>query len=142
MTPLEFAEALKNELATLSSLPTPATAQLGNIVIPCAGTYVSVASTSQANILDVHCEQSVELADVQVAVAFDCAVTFDDDGVTDQSALSRASKQMDDAGVALTSWAVSHVKDGQWGNAQFNGTSFAIDGGLAVVTIGLTLPVP
>ena len=92
MTPLRFAQALAADLSTLP-VPTPIHAQLGDVVVPCAGTYVSILNQTEVD-LGNNCDK-IQMAEVVVVAARDCANVSYDDGTTNWDAQNAVSAQMD-----------------------------------------------
>ena len=155
MTPLQFAQSLAGQLAGVSPFSSPFTlpfggtshlllpqgihAQLGNVVIDCAGTWVTIINTNERDLSGCG---TVEMADVNVVAALDCAFVAHEDGTTNWPAMDAVMGQLDVVTAELAEWARGLVEADRWAGAAFNGTAWTLEGGLAIVTIGMTLPVP
>lgn len=140
MTPLGFAQTLVDDLATLP-LPPEFHAQLGDLVIPCAGTYLSVMNLTESPIAADPVCGTVQMADITVVAAYDCANVSNDDGTTNWAAQDTVSAQMDLAGDVLWEWAAKQRADA-WVPTSAPSITYAIGGGVAMTTMGVQLPVP
>ena len=143
MTPLEFAKVLAKELDALL-LPDPVHAQLGDIVVDCQGTTISVMNVSEQNasitsaggICDV-----VEMADIIAIAARECADVSNDDGTTDHDAMDAVSATMDADGTILLDWADQKLAEAFFRLGRPT-LIFTIQGAIAFVTLSVTLPIP
>lgn len=141
MTPLEFAQALAADLEASysSNLPAPYTAQLGDLVIDCPGTFVTLLSLTEQD-LGNNCG-AVPMADVVVAAARDCAHVANEDGTTDHAKMAEVSQAMDHDAEILQEWG-----DKQWIDSWFRlgrpSITFIVQGGLSTVTMNVSLPIP
>lgn len=143
MSPLEFAEALVVDLrAQYPSAPPPDLAQLGDLVVDCQGTFVTILSTSEQDIAGTasNCDP-VEMCDVVAAIARDCANVAREDGTTDHVLMTQVSEQMDLDAVALRDWA-DKLYAASWFRLGHPTLTFIIQGGIATVTMNVTLPLP
>ena len=71
MTPLTFAQDLAADLATRGA-PQPAHGQLGEVVLDCAGTIVSILTQSEYD-LGNNCG-AIDLVDVVASITRDCSL--------------------------------------------------------------------
>lgn len=141
MTPLAFTQTLVAELvAGYPLLPAPpAHAQLGDLVVDCAGVYATVLNLTEFS-LGANCGY-ITLADITVIAARDCANVANDDGTTNWATQDGVSAAMDLDSQAL--WEQAE----KWRADAFAPTpaptiSFLITGGVAMTTLGVQLPVP
>lgn len=147
MSALDLAVALATDLATVATLPAPFHAQLGDLVVDCAGTYVTVTNLTEVDPfggLAVGTCEPIPMGTAVVVCARDCSfVANEKDGTTDwakQDAVSLASD-----GDALVLWE----HDDKWrADAWYlapgaaSTLTFTNTGGLAMVTLTTQLPVP
>lgn len=140
MTPYEFAQALAAD-SRLAALPHPVLPQLGDVVVDCEGTWVSVTSVNSETVAGSAACGIIEMADVTLVSAFECSITADDDGLTDPTKLAEVSAKMDVIGTALRDFAEEIVAAG-FVEGNVNGTQYVNTGGLGIVTVTLTTPVP
>jgi len=148
VTPLQFAQALAADLATLP-LPAPAHGQLGEIVVPCAGTYVSVVTTSRVDPTTGaslggfgNCDR-IEMAVVSVVAARDCADVANQDGSTNWVQQDVVSTSMDVDGQILWDWSDKMLADAWYTQPGVPTTvTYQILGALQMVVLGVQLPVP
>lgn len=145
MSPLEFAQALVDDLKArygqppTPQLPEPYLAQLGDLVIDCPGTFVTILSKSEQD-LGGNCG-SVATADVVAAIARDCAHVANEDGTTDHAAMTAVSAGMDHDAEILQEWGDKLYAE-SWFRLGRPTITFVVQGGLAVVTMNVTLPIP
>lgn len=142
MTPLQFAQSLAADLATLP-LPPEFHGQLGEIQVPCAGTYVSVLNTSEVDPTSGgtgHCDK-IQMGDVSVVVARECAVTMNQDGTTNWVEQDKVSQSMDVDGQVLRDWA-DKIRAGAWYVQGIVTVTYTISGLLQMVIVGFTTPIP
>jgi hypothetical protein len=138
VSPLHFARDIALDLAN-HGLPEPIHAQVGDIIVPCAGTYVSVLNTILVD-LGNNCD-AIEMAEVAVIAARDCANTANDDGTTNWAAQDAVSAAMDHDADVLWEWAM--VARGE--AVLRTGTpaiTFSIQGAIAMTMMTVTLPIP
>ena len=145
MSPFEFAQALIEDLKARygqppdPQLPEPYLAQLGDLVIDCAGTFVTILSKSEQD-LGGNCG-SVAMADVVAAISRDCANVALDDGTTDHDAMNTVSAGMDHDAEILQEWGDKLYAE-SWFRLTRPVITFIVQGGLATVTMNVTLPIP
>lgn len=141
MTPLEFARQLVKELDELA-VPDPLHAQLGDVIVDCEGTIVSITNKTE-QVLTEGAPQCgvIELADIVVVAARECSNVANDDGTTDWAKMDAVSASLDHDGAILEDWA-----DGKMAEAFFRlgrpVITYTIQGGIAFVTLTMTLPIP
>lgn len=141
MTPLEFAEQLAKELDALS-LPDPVYAQLGDIIVDCQGTTVSVMNLAEQDLVPGAPDCGVvEFADIIVIAARECANVANEDGTTNHEAMASVSATMDADGAILLDWADIKMQEALMTLGRPTLT-YSIQGGIAFVTLSITLPVP
>lgn len=120
-------------------LPQPTTAQVGEIVIPCAGTYVTILNQTEID-QGRNCD-AIPVGDTVITAAFDCANVANDDGSTNWEAQDVVSAQLDLAGDYLWSYVAELRADVVYrGNPPL--LSYLQLGGLAMATITAQLPIP
>jgi hypothetical protein len=138
VTPLGFVHALVDDLSTLL-LPEPVHGQLGEIIVPCAGTYVSILNQTEVE-LGANCD-TVLLADVAVVAARDCANVSNDDGTTNWDAQDAVSLLLDRDGTVLWEWAEKQRADA-WYRQGTPTITYMTLGAIAMTTLGVLLPIP
>jgi len=141
MTPLGFVQDLVADLARSYPMPTPTHAQLGDVVVDCAGLFATVLNLSEYAIAATANCGFVTLADISVTASRDCANVANEDGTTNWARQDAVSAQMDADADALWEWAEKQRV------AAFTPTTppsitFLITGGVATTTLGVQLPVP
>ena len=154
MTPLEFAQALADDLKSLTppyvspgpippgSLPLPVYAQLGDIIVDCEGTTVSIMNKTEQEMVAGGSECGIiEMADIIVIAARECADVANDDGTTDHDAMATVAAGMDADGVVLEDWADKLMAESWWRLGRPTIT-YTIQGAIAFVTLAITLPIP
>jgi hypothetical protein len=145
VTPYEFAQDIRDDLQPpiWTNLPQPVLPQVGDIIVDCEGTWVSVINVDEQDVFELGpgCEQMVEMADIQIIAAIECSMTGDDDGLTDPVLLADVSTRLDAVGVTLTKFARDLVKSGV-AEDTFNGIQYQNTGNLGIVTVTLSAPVP
>jgi hypothetical protein len=138
VTPLEYTRWIAKRLEA-SSLPREVNAQVGEIIIPCPGTYVTLLGQTEID-MGRHCD-AIPVGDIVITAAFDCAFTANDDGTTNWDQQDLVSAQLDLAGDYLWRW----VEDAR-ADVVYRGTSPVLSflqlGGLAMATISAQLPIP
>lgn len=142
MTPLQFADQLRDDLTTIA-VPQPVYAQLGDIVVDCAATTVSVMSVTEQEVtggLGGQCDV-VEIGEVLVIAARECADVANDDGTTDHVAMDAVSAAMDADGALLLEWADKQMSE-SWFRLGRPALSYTITGAIAFVTLAVSLPIP
>lgn len=140
MTPIEFANTLAADLATLP-LPQPVYAQMGDIIVDCAGTTVSVMITTEQEMVAGGMCDVIEMADLIVIAARECADVSNDDGTTDHVAMDAVSAAMSADSVVLKDWADKMMALSWWRLGRPSIT-YMIQGGIAFATLSVTLPIP
>jgi hypothetical protein len=142
MTPLSFAQNCIADLArTYPLLPAPPShAQMGDLVVDCAGLYATVLNRTQYEIGGPRCG-FITLADITVVAARDCANVSKDDGTTDWAAQDAVSAQMDLDGDMLWEWAEKQQADA-FAPVTPPSITWMITGGVALTTLMVQLPVP
>lgn len=142
MTPLAFAEDLVDDLTfQYPLLPAPpAHAQLGDLVIDCAGVYATVLTLSDFEIGGRNCG-TITLADLTIVAARDCANVSNDDGTTNWVVQDQVSAQMDLDSQAMWEWAQKQRVD-SFAPTTPPSITFLITGAVAMTTLGVQLPVP
>lgn len=138
MTPLEFTRDLAADLTTRGA-PPESHAQLGEIIVPCAGTYVSIVNQVQVD-LGNNCAP-IELVDVVAVLARDCANVSNDDGTTNWTAQDQVSAGLDADGAMLWDWG-EKLLAAAWYRTGTPTLTYTILGGIAMVTLGIQLPLP
>jgi hypothetical protein len=148
VTPLAFAEKVAEDL---SALPLPAAfhGQLGDIVVPCAGTYVTVTGLVDIDptgagigALSTGNCGTITMADLQIIAARDCANVALDDGATNWTVMDGVSASLDADGDTLWNWADSE-RDLAWYKTPGGPSiSYVIEGALSRVTLTVQLPLP
>lgn len=138
MTPLQFCRTIVAELATLST-PEPRHALMGDVVVPCAGTYVAGLTQNEVDMGD-NCAP-IDTLDVVVIIARDCANVALVDGTTNWEAQDAVSAQMDLDGQLLWDWAEKARADA-WYRTGVPTISYVILGAISMVTLSITLPIP
>ena len=143
MTPLAYAQDLVDELArTYPLLPAPPKhAQLGDLVIDCAGLYATVLTLTESEVGAKNCGY-ITLADITVVAARDCAHVSNDDGTTNWAAQDAVSAQMDLDGDMLWEWAEKQRASAFFAPPNPPSITYMITGGVALTTLGVQLPVP
>ena len=141
MTPLAYAQDLVADLVRLyPSLPAPPShAQLGDLVVDCAGVYATVLTVTEFD-LGGNCG-FITLADISVVAARDCANVSNDDGSTNWAVQDVVSAQMDADADVLWEWAEKQRADA-FAPTTPPSITFMITGGVALSTLGVQLPVP
>jgi hypothetical protein len=141
MTPLAYAQNLVADLVrSYPLLPAPpAHAQLGDLVVDCAGVYATVLTVTEYEIAP-NCG-SITMADITVVAARDCANVSNDDGTTNWAAQDTVSAQMDADADVLWEWAGKQRADA-FAPTNPPSITFMITGGVALTTLGVQLPVP
>ena len=140
MTPLGFAQYLVDDLAaSYSLLPRPGHAQLGDLVIDCAGTFITVLNLTEFD-LGANCDAAT-LADLSVIAAHECANVSNDDGTTNWVVQDSVSRQMDLDSQMLWEWGEKHRADAVVNSGVPPTITFSISGGVAstIPTIQLAL---
>lgn len=142
MTPLQFTQSLVDDLvAVYGFLPAPpAHAQLGDLVVDCAGVYATVLNLTEFPIGDFNCG-AVTLADITVVAARDCANVSNEDGTTNWVTQDRLSAQMDLDSDILWDWAEKQRADA-FAPTTPQTITFMITGGVAMTSLAVQLPVP
>lgn len=142
MTPLAFVESLVDEVvATYPLLPAPPQhAQLGDLVVDCAGVYGTILNLTEFVIGGPACGAAT-LADVTIIAARDCAHVANDDGTTNWDAQDAVSAQMDLDADMLWEWAEKQRADAFVPTTP-PAITFLIGGGVAMTTLLVQLPVP
>lgn len=143
MTPLAFTQTLVDDLvASYPLLPAPpAHAQLGDLVVDCAGVYATILNLTEFAIAgSQHCGY-VTLADLSVVAAHDCANVANEDGTTNWQQQDIVSAQMDVDGDMLWEWAEKQRAD-SYVLTTPPSITYIITGAVAMTTLGLQLPVP
>ena len=144
MTPLAFAQELVADLIrSYPLLPAPpAHAQIGDLVVDCAGVYATVLNLTEfpLNAGTQNCG-AVTLADISVVAAHDCANVSNDDGTTNWAAQDVISAAMSADADMLWEWAAKQRADAFVPTTPPSIT-FMITGGVAATTLGVQLPVP
>lgn len=157
MTPLEFAEALAVDLSTFAALlpmpipagplPAPFHAQLGDIVVDCPGTTVTIQTVTDVDPTGgggnrSHCD-TIEMANVIIIAARDCSFVANEDGTTDWDKQDLVSTQQDNDANALREHAEKWRADAWYLPIGVPVTlTFTNTGNLAWVQITLQLPIP
>jgi len=146
MTPLGYAVSLAADLAPLP-LPDDVHAQLGEVVIDCPGTYVTVLIVTEIDPSTGGPPQGncnvIQLATVSIAAARDCSfVANEEDGTTDWTKQNTVSAQMDVDASILWDQADKWRADAFYIAPTPVATNFTQTGGLAIVVMALQLPVP
>lgn len=143
MTPLAFAQDLVADLIrSYPLLPKPAHAQLGDLVVDCAGVYATILNLTEFA-LSAGTQNCgfVTLADLAVVVAHDCANVSNDNGTTNWEAQDPISAAMDADSMALWDWSEKQRADAFVPTTPPTIT-FMITGGVASTTLSVQLPVP
>lgn len=142
MTPLAFARDLVDNLvATYPLLPAPPQhAQLGDLVIDCAGVYATILNLTEFAVGGRNCGY-VTIADISVVATRDCANVSNEDGTTNWAAQDVVSAQMDLDADMLWEWAEKQRADA-FAPTTPPSITFMITGGVALTTLGVQLPVP
>ena len=142
MTPLAFTQSLIADLArSYPLLPAPPThAQMGDLVVDCAGLYATVLSRTQYEVGGPHCGFAT-LADITVVAARDCANVSHDDGTTNWPIQDVVSVQMDMDSEMLWEWAEKQQADA-FTPVTPPSITYMITGGVALTTLAVQLPVP
>lgn len=123
-------------IADNSPLPTPAYAQLGEAVVTCASTIVTLTSIDPVGAeYQPDCTPG-QIGNFAITIARDCGVVYDEtSGVDDPDLVVAASEDMDADGDLLWRWAATldlfYVKT--WT------VSFSLPGGLLISAMALTL---
>jgi len=140
MTPLEFVQKLAEELDALA-LPDPVHAQMGDVVVDCQGTTISVLNVTEQEVpFGGNCDV-IQFADIVVIAARECSDVSNDDGTTDWDAQDAVSAAMDADGQILLDWADDKMSDAFFRLGR-PALTFTIQGGIAFVTLTMNLPVP
>jgi hypothetical protein len=141
VTPLAFAQDLVDELARAHPLlpAPPAHAQLGDLVVDCAGLYATVLNLTEYS-LGNNCG-SILLADITFVAARDCAHVSNDDGTTNWVQQDVLSARMDADADAMWEW-VQKQRATAFAPTTPPAVTFMITGGVAMSTVGVQLPVP
>lgn len=145
MSALDLAVDVATDLAALP-LPEPVHAQLGDLVIDCAGTYVTVTTITEIDPTGGsgagNCDMIV-MGNVTVIVARDCSFVANDNGTTDWDKQNKVSVQLDADTAVLWDQTEKWRADAWYLAPGLPPTmTMAISGGLATVTLTLLLPVP
>jgi hypothetical protein len=138
MTPYEFAQDLRDDLDTLT-VPKQVLAQVGDIIIDCQGTWVTVANTTRQDLIpgSPHCGQ-IDMGDIQIAAAFECSLTSDETGITDPDKLAKVSQEQSNIADTLTTYIGQVIgRDGT-----FSGIQFQNNGNLGIVIATFSMPIP
>jgi len=150
MTPLGFAQALAVDLAppfpTGGPLPDPFHAQLGDIIIDCPGTTVTIQTTTNVDPTGGggtgNCDM-IEMASVIIIAARDCSFVANEDGTTDWSKQDTVSAQQDRDAEALREQCEKWRADAWYLPLGVPVTlTYANTGALAWVQMTLQLPIP
>ena len=141
VTPLAFAEELVTDLIRMyPSLPAPPThAQLGDLVVDCAGVYATVLNLTEYD-LGSNCG-SILLADITIIAARDCANVSNDDGTTDWAKQDVVSTNMDADSEAMWEWAQKQRADA-FSPTTPPSVTYMITGAVALTSLAVQLPVP
>lgn len=142
MTPYSFAQEMAEDLKALKLELGPVLPQLGDIVVDCAGIWVSVTNTSEQDLVDgaPHCG-AADMADVQIVGAFECSITSDDEGLTDPELLADVSARLDVVGERLREYTDLRMEN-TYPDSTFSGIQFQNTGGLGMVVVSFTTPIP
>jgi hypothetical protein len=138
MTPLGFTEELAADLATRGA-PQPAHGQLGEVVLACAGTIVSILTHTEID-LGGNCGV-IELVDVVATITRDCANVAYEDGTTNWAAQDRVSVLLDADATLLWEWG-EKLRAAAWYRGQPPALVYSQLGGVANVTLSIQLPLP
>jgi hypothetical protein len=138
VTPLQFTRSIAKPLED-SMLPQPTSAQVGEIIIPCAGTYVTILNQTEID-QGRNCD-AIPVGDVVITSAFDCANVANDDGTTNWDAQDVVSAQLDLAGDYLWGY-IADIRADVVYRSNPPVLSYLQTGGLAMATITAQLPIP
>lgn len=142
MTPLAFTQDLIVDLArSYPQLPSPTHAQLGDLVVDCAGLYGTVLNLTEFAVGGgINCG-FITLADITVVSARDCANVSNDDGTTNWTVQNVVSVAMDADSTVLWEWAEKARVD-SFAPTTPPSVTFLITGGVSMVMLNVQLPVP
>jgi hypothetical protein len=122
-------------------VPTPVHAQLGELVVPCAGTYVSILTQSEVPLdPDAKCG-AILMADIVAVIARECANVANDDGTTNWVAQDAVSVMLDVDGDLLWDWAEKQ-RAVAWYRQGTPAIVYTVQGAIAMTTLTVPLPVP
>jgi hypothetical protein len=138
VTPLRFAQSVATLLGG-RGLPQPVHAQLGNIEVPCEGTYVTVLTSTYQD-LGGNCGL-IQMADLVIIAARDCSFTANEDGTTNWEQQDAVSAALDRDTNTILAWAEGARAEAVL-RTSTPSASFQNTGGLALVTVLAQLPVP
>jgi hypothetical protein len=138
VTPLTFARSVATTLAA-RGLPNPAHGQLGPMVVPCEGTYVTVMTQTYQD-LGGNCGL-IQMADLIIVAARDCSFVANEDGTTNWEAQDAVSANLDADTQKILAWAEAARADAVI-RTSTPSASFQNDGAIAQVTVLAQLPVP
>ena len=140
MTPLRFAQSLATDLGYLG-VPQPVHAQLGELIVPCAGTYVTILTQSEVQLDPNGVCGAIMLADVVVVIARDCAHVALDDGTTNWPVQDAVSAMLDADGDLLWEQA-EKWRTLAWYRQGTQSITYTVLGALAMTTLTVSLPIP
>ncbi len=138
MTPLTFAQDLAADLATRGA-PQPAHGQLGEVVLDCAGTIVSILTQSEYD-LGNNCG-AIDLVDVVASITRDCSFVANQDGTTDWAKQDQVSAALDLDATLLWDWG-EKLRATAWLRTGTPTVLFTQMGGVASATLNIQLPLP
>lgn len=144
-TPFDRAKALKDELVTFANsrqygLPQRRYAQVGDIVRDCESVIVSVGSLNPDPFYEPVVCVSPRSATFFVEIIRDCAVAYDNEGITIPARLEEVSERGALDGELLYEFA--QVVDGWSSKQPWSVVWSLIDGGLQVASLQITIGIP
>lgn len=132
MTPFQFANSiLDTVICVLDDPPPTAFAQVGTQVVDCESIIVAVTSLDKSAMSGCDCGRVT----VVVTVARDCANESNPDGTNNLEVINHVSQQIDNDGIALRQVGFEYVES-EWT------VGWSIEGGIAISSLQLTLPMP
>ncbi len=132
MTPFELAESvLESVLDELNDAPATAFARVGTAVIDCESVIVAVTSVDKSPLPNCDCGRATIFA----TVARDCANEAYPDGTNNLEVINEVSALIDADGLSLRSVGQAYV-EADWA------VNWTIEGGIAITSLQLTMPMP
>lgn len=132
MTPFQLANSiLETVVRALNNPPATAFAQVGTQVVDCESLIVAVTSLDKSSLPNCDCGRVT----VFVTLARDCANESNPDGTNNLEVISSVSQQIDEDGTALHAVGQEYVES-EWS------VGWTIEGGIAITSLQLTMPMP
>jgi len=132
MTPFQLANSiLETVVCALDNPPATAFAQVGTQVVDCESLIVAVTSLDKSALPNCDCGRVT----VIVTLARDCANESNPDGTNNLEVISSVSEQIDEDGASLRAVGQEYVES-EWS------VGWTIEGGIAITSLQLTMPMP